>query len=401
MLDKNISAKKIFIVDDDQLILELVKIIFQRLGFQNIYCFDDGQTALSKMHSNLNGIDILILDLMMPGLDGIKFLRELISLQYEGNIILMSGSDKKILSSLERLGSKELKILGSIEKPITPDKIKSLLAKLNNPVDSFEAQPSTEKSKRLITVGELKEGIRASEFVPYFQPKVDLASNRVVGFEALARWIDKQGQIITPQQFIPLAETTGHILDIDLMIFEKTCTFMSHWIQQGFDYSASVNLSAESLCHQDASEKIIRITQNKGLNMSQLLFEITESVLVDEYDLAMENILHLHLHGGRLSIDDFGTGYSTMQYLQQIPFSELKIDQCFVTDSINDSSKRAIIKSCVELAERLDIKTVCEGVETEEDLAVVKSAGAHLGQGYFYSKPLAAEQFTHWIKNYN
>jgi len=395
MTSNNALNKSVLIIDDDRMILKLLTIVFEGLGYSDINCFQDAVMALEKLTLNLNNYNLLVLDLMMPELDGIQFLRKLADIEYAGYVVLMSGTDKKILSSLEKLSSKKLKILGAIEKPVTPAKLKPLLSKMNSGIEVV-----IDKQEHEIHEEDIEQAIHNSEFLPYFQPKVELTSNRVLGFESLARWKTKEGEIISPIRFIPLAEATGQIFAIDTMILEKTCQVMMEWQNKGLELIGSVNFSATSLGQKDSSEIIQKITQRYGLHLAQLVFELTESILIKEDDPAMENILRLHLYGAHLSMDDFGTGYSGMQYLQQIPFTELKVDQCFVHGALLDPSKGAIIESSVELADKLGLKTICEGIESYEDLAVVKAVGANMGQGYYFSRPLPADEFLHWIENY-
>jgi len=389
------SDKGVLLIDDDKMTLKLLSIVFEGLGYANIECLQTGAAALEKLKSNQVDTKLLVLDLMMPEMDGIQFLRNLVDMQYTGYVLIMSGSDKQILSSLETLSGKQLNILGAIEKPVTPAKLNPLLAKMNGVAEVVINKPEHD-----ILEADIAQALKNSEFIPYFQPKVNLVSGRVTGFESLARWRTKDGDVICPEHFISLSETTGQIFEIDMMILEKTSQNMMKWLNEGYELIGSVNLSATSLGHSDSFENIQRITQRYGLHLAQLVFELTESVLINEADPAMENILRLHLHGAQLSMDDFGTGYSGMKYLQQIPFTELKIDQCFVHGSLLDHSKSSIIESSVELAEKLGLKTVCEGIESNEDLEVVKGVGANMGQGYYFTEALSAEEFLLWLESF-
>ena len=395
MTNNNASNESVLIIDDDKMILKLLTIVFEGLGFSEINCFQNSVVALEKLTLNSNNYNLIVLDLMMPEMDGIQFLRKLVDIKYAGYVLLMSGTDRKILSSLEKLSGKQLKILGAIEKPVTPAKLKPLLSKMNSGIKVV-----IKKQENEIHEEDIEQALQNSEFIPYFQPKIELSTNKILGFESLARWKTKEGEIISPIRFIPLAEATGQIFSIDTMILEKTSQMMMAWQMKGLDLIGSVNFSATSLGQKDSSESILQITQSYGLHLAQLVFELTESILIKEDDPAMENILRLHLYGAHLSMDDFGTGYSGMQYLQQIPFAELKIDQCFVHGALLDQSKSAIIESSVDLAAKLGLKTVCEGVESYEDLAVIKAVGANMGQGYYFSKPLPAVEFQQWVESY-
>lgn len=390
-----LSSLNALIVDDDPIVIALATVVLEGLGVGNVNSCEDSSEGLRRLREDPASTDLLLLDLMMPELDGIRFLRELSQIDFPGYVILMSGSDKQILGALERLSARKLKLLGVVEKPVTREKVAPLLQKMASHVVESPRTPG-----RIITDEDIAAGLLASEFIPYFQPKIDLNSNRVIGYEVLARWNMSGTGLISPGEFIPSAENSGQIFDLDMMVLDKACQQHKIMTSNGHRLACSVNMSAISLGIPHASEQIQGIARERGVDLSELVVELTESVLVDEESTAMENILHLHLYGAQLSMDDFGTGYSNMQYLRKIPFSELKIDASFVSGALNDGSKSAIIESSVKLAEKLGMKTVCEGVESYEDHSVSKSLGALIGQGYYYARPMPAEDFFNWIRNY-
>lgn len=388
-----LATKRALIVDDDCMVLRLTAQMLVTMGFRHVAACLSGHEALQRLKADVAETDLLLLDLMMPGLDGICLLRELANMNFQGYVVLMSGSGKQILGALDRLASPRLKVLGTIEKPVTRAQIDLLLQKMNG-----ENNTSRYLLEESLTNEDIASGLAANEFIPFFQPKVELHNTGVNGFEALARWQRSNNTLTAPTHFISIAESNGQIFDIDMMVFAKTCHFMRDWAGKGYHLTGSVNLSATTLDRPDAFDYIRNTVQQSGVNLHNLVFELTESVLIEEASTAMENVLRLHLYGARLSMDDFGNCYSGMRYLHQIPFSELKIDRSFVSGAKNDRAKSAIIESSIELASRLNLKTVCEGVETHDDYSVVKALGANMAQGYFYTKPLPPKDFIDWLK---
>lgn len=382
-------------LDDDEMLSVVLETMFRRLGVPSVSSLNDSIEAIEMLKIKPTSHDLIMLDLMMPGLDGIEFLSELADIGFPGHVILMSGVDRPILASLQRLGNRRLSIIGVLEKPIRISALRALLSGIDEtPTTSRRMLPRT--STRAITDGMLK-----CEFMPYFQPKINLRSGRVTGFEALARWRRTNGRIMSPASFVSLAEKKGLIHELDLSILEQTLAYQRKWQDAGFRLTAAVNCSAPTLGRAKFADAVLGALRRHRVEPSDLLLELTESILIEDASSAMENILRLHLYGVRLSMDDFGTGYSSLRYLSQIPFSELKVDQCFVTAATGDPAKLAIIEHSVNLARKLALVVVCEGVESAEDATLVGALGADLGQGYYYSKPLPPEDFLNWTHAFN
>ena len=240
---------------------------------------------------------------------------------------------------------------------------------------------------------DLRGAIERQELQVYYQPIVSLNSGRVAGFEALLRWQHPTRGFVSPSEFIPIAEETGLIISIGWWVLQQSCWQMRTWIEQFPDRPPmiiSVNVSGKQLSQTNLIEKIQYILSNTGLRAESLKLEITESLLVENIEAAAAILRQLKALGIKLSIDDFGTGYSSLSYLHRLPIDTLKIDRSFVNHVDCDPEKIEIIRTIVALAWNLGMDIVAEGVETKKQMFQLQALRCDYGQGYFFSKPLAA-----------
>lgn len=240
---------------------------------------------------------------------------------------------------------------------------------------------------------DLRSAIKNYEFVPYFQPIVNLKTGSVDNLEALARWIHPQRGLIPPIQFIPIAEETGLILDMSEFLMESVCQQIQEWEKAyGSQWSPSVavNLSVKQLFNPSHLQKLIDIFQSSKINTGSIKFEVTESAIMEDADKAFEQLNNLKKHGFALSIDDFGTGHSSLSYILKYPFDYLKIDRSFVSFIDQDRKKRTLVKAILGICQDLGLKTVGEGVERLEEIEELQNLGCQFAQGFYFSKPLPA-----------
>lgn len=260
---------------------------------------------------------------------------------------------------------------------------------------AFDASMRTTAMDRMDLESDLRTALERNEFVVFYQPKVDMDAERVVGFEALIRWRHPVKGLVPPDSFIPIAEQTGLILPIGLWVLRQACQAIRQW-QIDFPWQppleVSVNLSVLQFRQPDLIERVREVIVESALNPAHLQLEITESVLIDDVERATAVLLALRDLGVGLKIDDFGTGYSSLQYLTGLPFDSLKIDRSFLTQMCEDEGAAEVVRNIVDLAARMNMEVIAEGVETAEQMAHLRSMGCKFGQGYFFSKPIPAEQ---------
>ena len=239
--------------------------------------------------------------------------------------------------------------------------------------------------------------MKNDEFEPFFQPKVELATGRVEGAEALARWRHPRRGIVGPCAFIAALEDNGLIDALTWVILRKAAAFCRVWrAASGWDVRVSVNLSIRSLADVHLADHVTEIVRAERVEPRHMVLEVTESATTTAVGQVLENLSRLRMKGFGLSIDDYGTGYSSMQQLTRIAFTELKMDQSFVANAARQQSARVILESSLEMARKLNITSVAEGIETQQDWDLLGQLGSRLAQGNFIATPMEVETFLKW-----
>ena len=241
---------------------------------------------------------------------------------------------------------------------------------------------------------ELRKALANREFQLYYQIQVD-DSHRPLGAEALIRWLHPERGLVSPAQFIPLAEETGLILPIGQWVLETACTQIKAWEQDALtrDLVLAVNVSAKQFYQADFVTQVKAVVQRHDINPSLLKLELTESMLLGNIEDTIAGMNTLKEIGVQFSLDDFGTGYSSLQYLKRLPFDQLKIDYSFVRNLAADSRDKAIVRTIIVLAQSLNMDVIAEGVETENQRQLLMVMGCTHYQGYLFGKPVPIEQF--------
>jgi EAL domain-containing protein (putative c-di-GMP-specific phosphodiesterase class I) len=256
--------------------------------------------------------------------------------------------------------------------------------------------PRSRRPVPLVPAEELERGIARQELLLHYQPQLNLHTCQLEGAEALVRWQHPERGLLMPDSFISLAETSGLIGPLTDWVFNQAIRQAALWRRSGLDIGVSVNLSAQTLRQLDLPDRIAEATAAAGLSPSRITLEITESKVTDDVDSLLDITTRLRLKGFLLAIDDFGTGFSSLTQLRRLPFTELKLDRTFVSGAATDGDARSLLESSVNLAKRLQLKTVAEGIETEEEWNLLVWMGVDLGQGYYMARPMPAETLLPW-----
>ena len=252
--------------------------------------------------------------------------------------------------------------------------------------------------KRLQVENLIRLGLKEDYFEVYYQPKMNFRTGRLVGMEALVRFITPKKGLVSPGTFIPIAEETGQIVEIGDLVLKKACIDMKKWIDSGLlSGRVAVNLSARQFNLPDLTRRIDATLKETGLSPNNLELEITEGTVMNSPQHAIDVMHQLRDKGIHLALDDFGTGYSSLSYLRKFPLNTLKIDKAFVDDA-HSKVGRAMIDTIVTIARNLSLATVAEGVETIEQQDIMTSMSCDVLQGYLYSKPLSATEFTEFAQ---
>jgi len=385
-------ASTVLVVDDDELMLDLAVSALATLGYRKVFAASSGAEGLRLLDER--GADVVLCDLNMPEMDGVEFLRHLSARRFEGAIVLMSGEDQRILRTAENLAKAHgLCVLGAVEKPISAD-VLSLLRTEVSPRSSLPA-PAVAPT---ITSEDLRKAVANDEISVFFQPKLCVGSGRVSGVETLARWKHAEYGYVPPSVFIAIAERDGLIDEITRTILAKALAEAGRWRKLGHDLSIAINVSTQTVGRLDLPEFVERTARACGVEPSRVMVEVTETQLMRDLTRSLDTLTRLRLRRIGLSIDDFGTGYSSLEQLQRVPFVELKIDRAFVDGASHDAAARAILESSIDLAKKLGLTTVAEGVERKDDYALLQKLGCDLVQGWLFAPAMPAEALLPWIE---
>ena len=391
------ASLRFLVAEDHDFQRRVIVGMLERLGAQTIHEAADGRAALDVIQDPQRPVDIVISDLEMPGMDGMEFIRHLGQAGAGVSLILASALERKLLASVATMAEAYgMRLLGVAEKPLSPERLRTLIEShaAAAPRQTRAAQPAPS-----FTLAQIDAGLRNDEFEPFFQPKLEVATRRVKGAEALARWRHPQLGIVAPFAFIPLLEQNSRIDELTWLMLRRSAAQCLRWHAAGLELNVSVNLSLASLADVHLADRVTEIVRAEGLAPRHMVLEVTESAAGTDLAKALENLARLRVKGFGLSIDDYGTGYSSMQQLSRIAFTELKIDRAFVANAAHDPTARVILASSLDMARQLGIVAVAEGVETEADWALLRELGCELAQGYLIARPMDGMAFEEWVRN--
>lgn len=385
--------RKILIVDDDDFQLQLLSRQLALLGLHDVHSFPSGKEALTLLKEQPVSDQLIFLDLNMPGMDGVEFMRHLAGISYAGALVLVSGEDERILETTERLArGYRLHVLGHLKKPVQSANIKPLLE-----LWCKVAPENSRKATRHYDVEEVRRAIAGGELVNYYQPKVEMASGVLSGVEALVRWRHPDDGMVFPDAFIGIAEENGLIDDLTRVVLVAALEQSRRWSAEGLMLRVAVNISMQNLTRLDFADFVLDQVLRSGVAAESLILEVTESHLMTNVLASLDILTRLRLKRISLSIDDFGTGHSSLAKLREIPFDELKIDQNFVHGASEDNTRSAIFSGSLAIARQLGMKAVAEGVEDRADWDFLSKQDCDLAQGYFIGRPMPAEDLRAWL----
>jgi EAL domain-containing protein (putative c-di-GMP-specific phosphodiesterase class I)/AmiR/NasT family two-component response regulator len=393
-MNANGKYLRAMVIDDEALMRKLTGLQLRALGCQSVECHSDGSAALSTLSQKPDEIDLIVCDLQMPVMDGVEVLRGLSAMGFGGAVIVVSGEGQRTLAAAERLAQAHgLDLLGVLKKPVEPARLAWLLEKL-------VPDKASARSQRHLSAEDLACGLATGQLTNHYQPKVCLQTGKVVGVEALVRWQHPTLGLIFPEEFIPVAESSGLIDRLTRSVIDGPGGALRHlkqWHDAGLDLHVAVNVSMDNLLDLSFPDFVMRAAQNVGVNLTHLVLEVTESRLSTDTKLIADVLTRLRLKRLRLAIDDFGTGYSSLAQLHEWPFDELKVDKRFVHRAHEDHVIGCILDASLNMAKELGLSTTGEGVETLADWHHLQRKGCDLAQGYWIAKPMPPEQVPTWL----
>lgn len=386
----------VLIADDSRSIRDLLAAILQAQGVERIHQAADGESAIKILETSELPIDLMFCDLLMPGTDGVETMRRIGASRISPAIALISGYDPKLLNTVSDMAVElGLRVVGTLGKPFNEQDIKAILKDM-----LLTHRVHRPRNGLSITIDELDEAIRHERVEVLYQPKVRLSDGTLKGVEALVRLQHPSLGLLDPDLFIPLAEKSGRITTLTMLMLRKAIEQAGQWRREGLELSVAINMSIAAMRRLDLPEIITDIASKAGVPNECIVLEITESQVESGPEL-LHIISRFRLRGFHLSIDDYGTGQSGLQRLKRLPFTELKLDKAFVSGAWHDNDMRSILETSIELGHRLRMEVIAEGIETWQDWKLLKSMGCDLAQGYLVSKPLAGASLKPWAEKWS
>ncbi|MCK5829069.1 MAG: EAL domain-containing protein [Methylococcales bacterium] len=345
---------------------------------------------------------------------GDEFIIMLDKLISPSDVASVAEQMKQNLSQIFMINQQEVFITASIGISLFPEdgkKVDVLLEKADtamynikksgrNNVCFYSQSLETQAKERLFLENELRQALKKEEFDIYYQPQFDLSSNQLIGLEALIRWKHLKKGLLTPDQFISLAEESGLIVPIGHWVIKTVCRQLKLWKDKELPLvKVAINISARQFAQKDLVTTFVQEVESSGVEASLLQVEITESMMIQDMDIAVNVMERLKSVGISIAIDDFGTGYSSLEYLRKLPIDKLKIDKSFIASVVNNQDDASIVQAVIAMGRNMNIQIIAEGVETEEQLHFLLEQKCEYAQGFFFSKPIPAEKIEEWIRN--
>jgi EAL domain-containing protein (putative c-di-GMP-specific phosphodiesterase class I)/ActR/RegA family two-component response regulator len=390
------SKEILLVMDDDQLFCAQIELLASSRF--DVYACHDASSINTELLLNAQ---LIVLDLNMPGVDGIEFIQTIATLAPKPKLLIASGMDRQIIEmarvTAELYG---LPVTEIMQKPVGRREFLEKLSLLDNK-HKLNEPPISGRTLQKSSEGQIASGMNAGEFLTYYQPQLDFNSKAVVGIEALARWDHPEFGILPPANFIEAVETSTLCMDFTLLIIESAMSDYQQLSRRtGFTGTLSVNVPPMAFEIGNLPDQIFEIAGRAEFPLHKLVCEITEHGVENMGPATLASLARLKMHGVQLSIDDFGTGQSGLSKLRTGAFNELKIDRSFIRDMTSTRNSLLIVDSIMELSSQFGLRVVAEGIEDEETLTALSELGRPVLQGFLFSKPLSLRELSVWMNNW-
>lgn len=384
----------VMVVDDDEVVCMALVALAKACGVAYTHSAGTTDEALALLQLMTVPPDAIVCDLNMPDKDGFVMLRYLGELDLGCQVILLSASEPRVLDSAVSVAQAHgLDVAGTLRKPVTLSAFREVLHCV------APSRARARSARPTVTPDELRRAIETEELEMFLQPKIDLATEAVVGAEALVRWRHPQHGVLPPGAFLAMAEANGLGRLLSSFVLRRSLDHLARLRETWPDFGIAINFAMADLQKLGLPDQILYEARQRAIPPGDITVEVTETQLMGEVAIVLEVLGRLRINGIRLSIDDFGTGYSNLAQLQHVAFVELKIDRGFVGRAATNTAAHAIVETSVDLARRLTLSTVAEGLESQADLDVALRLGCRQGQGYFIARPMALEDLLVWLKD--
>ncbi|UST72277.1 EAL domain-containing response regulator [Pseudomonas siliginis] len=371
--------------------------VFQDLGFEDVISVANTASAMTILKST-GCADVAICSLREKCIQSLAAIEELCASGLVSSMIICSNHSADLHSAIARmLNMHRVKVLGYVDASVLPNTIIPLLKQFERSTEVPRDAISQPSRKWSFNDRELKKAILASEFRAFFQPKFNLVTNIVDSIEVLVRWEHPLHGMLYPSDFLPLLNSFNLLDDLLFALIEQGLSFLRKTSQTVPSLRLAFNVQAEQFSNPELVTKITDLLDKYQLSATRLIFEITESGLLDSSPTVLKNLIQLRIMGSGLSIDDFGTGFSSLERLCRLPFTEIKLDATFIHDLDNSANNRAVIISTLALGRSMNMSVVVEGVETEYQREALIKLGCTHAQGYLCARPMSGKQSLLWL----
>ena len=388
------SSDRIVLIDDDRVVGEIVSALAKAMGLQ---C-DVTRTPEEFFKRVGPDTTLILLDLVMPEMDGIEILRLLGERNCKARIVLMSGINIRVIETAKKLAqSHGLSVVGHLQKPFPIGQLQDLLGANIGPEKPADLE---EEQQIAIADEDLRRAFDRNEFVIYYQPQINITTGIVTGVEALSRWNHPELGLVFPDNFIHRIEALGLMDRFCWLTAERALNEVKQFSgSNGHLPRLAINISVSSLRDLKFPDIFMSLAHKYDFPAERIVLEITESGLM-EFSLALDVLTRLRMRNFKLSIDDFGTGYSMMKQLQNVPAIELKIDKMFVQHMHANHADLVMVEKIIEMGHELDMEVIAEGVETEEQFNLLRERGCDGVQGFFFSRALPPSDIPRWLETH-
>jgi EAL domain-containing protein (putative c-di-GMP-specific phosphodiesterase class I) len=383
------SVRRVLVIDDDERIRSFMSDLVDSFGYPVATTGELKSAELADYGSN----DIIFLDMMMPGVDGIQVLDLLARNKVKSSIVLMSGAHKGLLATAETIAKRSgLKVMALMTKPFRNEEIRRLLDE--RPEEQQRTGRKAISSEA--NIEDLVAGMSGNEFDAQFHPIVDLGTGLPVSYEAIPFWRNEKFRHVPPERFLALAARNGVLPRLSRQFMDRALSYVTLLRKRGQVWKLSVNLRPEDLIEDQLPERLANMVAGHGLPPKSLTIELTESSAMANEITVLGILARMRLKGIELAIDDFGSAQSSLDRLIVVPFTSLKIDARFISGMMSNRNARLIVESSIALAQRLKMTVVAQGIDTAAQQADLKKMGCEFGQGALFAQPMDFEALLSW-----
>jgi len=387
-----VSPGRVLIVDACDVQRRHIEQLCRELGFAAVESVACGETALALLRERDAQFDALIVDLEMPRIDGVELMQEVARLGLDLPVVVASARETSLLAAVEVMSrSLGLNRLSALPKPLSTERLAEALQRRAPAATADDTGPR-------YGIADLERALDAGQFLPFYQPKLSLRPAIIRGVEALIRWRHPEHGLVPPSCFIETLEGSALMHRLTLDLLDQVLLQCRRWHEGGLRIGVALNVSPRSLCDEGLTNEIVRRVSHSGVAPQYITLEITETAIMADLGTALGNLVRLRLKGFGLAIDDYGTGFSSMQQLAQAPFTELKIDRAFVHQASRRPQLRILLESAIQMARRLELTVVAEGVETAEDWQLLRALRCEQAQGFLIAQALPGDALVDWLK---